>query len=101
MVTNRLGEITAYSSKQRLFTGAKREIVLLHARRCIWPGCPIPGSRCQADHVHEHQHGGETSPDNGAPLCRKHNDHKSRHGYTIGRDPDGYWQARRSDGTEL
>ena len=101
VVTNRLGEITAYSSKQRLFTGARREIVLLHAQRCIWPGCAIRGSRCQADHLHDHQHGGTTSLDNGAPLCRKHNDHKSRNGYRIARDSDGYWHTHRPDGTEL
>lgn len=66
--------------KSRLFTGSSREAIFLRRRKCIWPGCSA--LTCEADHRTPWAKGGTTSPDNGDPLCRKHNRYKATAGYT-------------------
>jgi hypothetical protein len=94
------GTIVGMGRTRRLFTGRLRDAVLLRSERCVWPGCNLPTRRCQADHLHEHRHGGRTDPDNGAPACGRHNRFKT-HGYTVHRGPDGTWHTHRPDGTEI
>lgn len=86
--------------KARFFTGMARHAVKLKATHCVWPGCRVPSSGCQADHLDEYSAGGRTNPGNGAPLCGKHNRHKHQ-GFTIHRTPDGVWHIIRPDGTEI
>ena len=86
--------------KARFFTGMARHAVKLKATCCVWPGCRVPSSDCQADHLTEHSRDGRTNPGNGAPLCGKHNRHKQA-GFTIFRTPDGTWHTIRPDGTEI
>jgi hypothetical protein len=86
--------------RQRLFTGALREAVMLHSTRCIWPGCWRPTSQCQADHLLPHVNDGPTCAANGGPLCGCHNRFKTR-GYTTHRDHHGHWHHYRPDGTEI
>ena len=100
MVLDSAGVVVDMSRKQRLFTGPLREAVLLSGRRCTWPGCHIPGSVCQADHVLPWSNAGPTSTANGGPLCGHHNRWKSR-GYRTSRDPQGRWHHYRPDGTEV
>jgi hypothetical protein len=95
------GRVTEVGRAQRLFRGALRDAVLLQHHRCCWPGCTVPASRCQADHLTEWRRGGRTAADNGGPLCDTHNLFKSRHGYTIRRDPGGRYRTFRPDGSEL
>ena len=71
--------------RSRLFTGASREAIFLRRRKCIWPGCSV--LTCEADHRVPWSEGGTTSPDNGDPLCRKHNRFKTTAGYTTTIDP--------------
>jgi hypothetical protein len=87
--------------RARFFTGHARIAALLHSTRCIWPGCRVPSSSCQVDHLVEHRHGGRTCPGNGAPLCGRHNRHKTNHGFTVQADPTrpGTYQVTRSNGT--
>ena len=84
----------------RRFTGSGRLAVQLAHTRCVWPGCCAPTSRCETDHLLEHASGGRTNPENGAPLCGKHNRWKQT-GFTIWRDPTGTWHTIRPDGTEI
>ncbi len=73
---------------------------------CFWPGCHVPVSRCQIDHLvpfterDDGGGGGRTNPGNGGPACGKHNRHKE-HGSTVWRDPTGRWHTHRPDGTEI
>ncbi|MFX4272086.1 DUF222 domain-containing protein [Propionibacteriaceae bacterium Y1685] len=39
---------------------------------CVFPWCDKPAVRCDLDHTIPHNHGGPTSTDNLAPLCRHH-----------------------------
>ncbi len=95
------GQPTHVGSRRRLFTGRNRLAVKLQSRTCLWPGCWVPTSVCEADHAHPHAAGGTTTPQNGIPLCGRHNRWKQK-GYTTGRDPDtGRWRTYRPDGTEI
>jgi len=88
--------------KQRLFTGAAREAVMLMHTTCIWHGCEAPIRRCQADHNTEWGHqSGVTCPHNGAPLCGVHNRLKHRMRYRIVRNDDGSFSILHPDGTPL
>jgi hypothetical protein len=51
---------------------------------CRAPGCGRAAGRCDIDHVQRHEHGGPTSPQNLALLCRSHHQVKD----------DGYWSVR-------
>jgi hypothetical protein len=84
---------------QRLFRGSARLAVWLHdGTRCIWPGC---GHRhTQIDHATPASQRGPTRPDNGDPLCGRHNRWKT-HGYTTHRDDTGHWHIHRPDGTHI
>jgi hypothetical protein len=84
---------------QRLFRGGARLAVWLQdGTRCIWPGC---GRRhTQIDHATPVSECGPTRPDNGDPLCPRHNRWKTR-GYATRRDDRGHWHLYRPDGTEI
>jgi len=86
--------------KSRLFTGSSREAIFLRRRKCIWPGCSA--LTCEADHRTPWAEGGTTSPDNGDPLCRKHNRYKASAGYTTTINyATGMTHVHTSDGREL
>lgn len=84
----------------RTFTGLAREAAMLAGRECFWPGCWVPASRCETDHLHDHATGGQTNPDNGAPACGRHNRWKQK-GYRTQRDPTGKIRVHRPNGTEI
>jgi len=89
--------------RRRLFTGPAQLAVKLASSECYWPGCHVPVSDCQVDHLlpwADHSGGGRTNPGNGGPACGKHNRHKER-GFSVWRDEAGTWHVHRPDGTEL
>lgn len=92
--------VTDLGRRQRLFTGAARDAVQLQATHCVWPGCQVRSSHCQHDHLRSWESGGQTSPSNGAPLCGRHNRHKTK-GYQIDRSPTGSWKVARPNGQTL
>ena len=85
---------------QRLFTGHARDAVMLLEATRIWPGCDHPHSWSHADHLTSWSTRGPTNPDNGAPLCPRHN-HLKEHGFTITRDHHGHWHITAPDGTPI
>lgn len=104
--------VTIELGRRRTYTGYARLAVQLNADRCYWPGCNVPVSRCQIDHLTPHSErgrdpttgldrgGGRTDPHNGGPLCGTHNRHKE-YGYTVTRRSDGTIHIMRPDGTTL
>lgn len=91
-----------HGRRQRLFTGPAQLAVRLSSTHCYWPGCNVPVSRCQSDHLTAYNgpQQGSTNPGNGGPACGKHNRAKE-HGFTPWRDQAGNWHVQRPDGTEL
>jgi len=100
VVLDSAGVVVDVGRKQRLFTGALRDAVMLISHRCIWPGCCRPASQCEADHVLPFANAGPTAASNGSPTCGHHNRWKTR-GYRTWRDPNGQWHHYRPDHTEI
>ena len=100
VVIDSAGVVVDMGRKQRLFTGALRDAVMLGSNRCVWPGCYQPASRCEADHVLPWGTAGPTTTHNGAPTCGHHNRWRTR-GYRTWRDPTGRWHHYRPDNTEI
>ncbi len=101
VVFDTAGVVIDLGRRSRLFTGGARDAVFLGNRQCIWPGCTQHSGRCQTDHSTPWATGhGPTNPDNGAPMCARHNLFK-QHGYRTWRDPTGQWHTYRPDGTEI
>ncbi|WP_426573490.1 DUF222 domain-containing protein [Aquihabitans sp. McL0605] len=94
------GVVIDLGERQRLFTGSARLAVQLAHTHCYWPGCQVPATACQADHLFGWQGGGPTSPGNGAPLCGRHNRYKE-HGFTVRPDQRGRLHTHRPDGTRI
>lgn len=86
--------------RQRLFRGNNRDAAMIRTTHCVWAGCDLPTSRCEADHVTEWAANGRTNAADGVPLCGRHNKWKSR-GYAIVHAPDGTWHTLRPDGTDI
>ena len=100
VVLDSAGVVLNMGRKQRLFTGALRDAVLMHSRWCTRPGCHVPATHCEADHVLPWANAGPTDSSNGGPQCGHHNRWKAT-GYTTWRDPKGHWHHYRPDGTEI
>ena len=88
VVQNAAGVTINMGRRQRLFTGLARLGVELSTTECYWPGCHVPTSRCQIDHLASWCRAGPTGQANGGPACRRHNRVKER-GYTVTRLDDG------------
>jgi len=65
-----------------------RKLVRWRADRCMAPGCGIPASRCEIDHTVAWEHGGNTSLENLAPLCKGHHTVKHHGGWRVRQLPD-------------
>ncbi|MGO3845869.1 DUF222 domain-containing protein [Agrococcus casei] len=72
-------------------TTALRRFIVHRDRTCRFPGCARIAKHADVDHTNDWQHGGKTTPDNLACLCRHHHTLKHR----LGAD-DG-WRVRQLD----
>ncbi len=102
VVMSSKGVVLDMGRRERLFRGARRTAILLTNHTCPWPGCCVPVSNCQGDHLHgwAAPTRGPTDPENGAPLCGWHNRIKEQ-GFRVVRDADGRWPVYRPDGSEI
>jgi hypothetical protein len=67
------GHVLDYGRSHRFFTPSLADAIRARDGRCQMPGCLLPAASCEIDHIHEHQHGGETSECNGQAHCKFHN----------------------------
>jgi len=69
--------------------------IRIRDRRCRFPGCSAPASRCDDDHQLAWADGGRTTMANGHSLCGYH--HRVRHlpGWSVHTRPEGttVWTA--------
>ena len=100
VVINSKSVVIDLGRTQRLFSGHARNAVMLLEPTCIWPGCDQPHTWCHADHLTSWSTRGPTNPDNGAPLCARHN-YLKEHGFTVVRDDHGHWHITAPDGTQI
>lgn len=71
------GQVLDVGAGHRVFPPKLRRAIIARDRGCAAPDCYIPAAWCDVHHVQYWQHGGPTSIDNGALLCRHH--HQSVH----------------------
>ncbi|NUR07808.1 MAG: hypothetical protein HOQ45_12480 [Nocardioidaceae bacterium] len=72
-------------------------LVVLRDKHCVFPGCRTDARSCDLDHIapyDDHGPPGQTSPANLAPLCRRHHNRKTHHGWRYQRTDTGYeWRS--------
>ncbi|WP_247595346.1 HNH endonuclease signature motif containing protein [Actinomyces procaprae] len=87
---------------------ALRDLVQARDTSCTFPGCTVPASRCDIDHVRAWADGGTTSLNNLTVLCQAHHRLKHTPGWTLSRQdgdalvwttPTGHRYRRDADGT--
>jgi hypothetical protein len=66
-----------------------RQLVAAAKPRCSMIGCSRPAHRCEMDHRHEFDRGGNTSSDNLEPLCKLHHQLKTKKLWKVGVNADG------------
>ena len=57
---------------RRLFSPAQRKALLIRDRTCRAEGCDVPGTWCEAHHLHPWHTGGRTDLTDGILLCSHH-----------------------------
>lgn len=101
VVVDQAGRPVQMSSVQRLFRGALADAVRFTASRCSHPGCLVPATEAQVDHLHPHVLGGATTIDNGGLACGHHNTWRYTAGARTTLGDDGVWITHTSDGGRL
>jgi hypothetical protein len=82
-------ECAGYQPSDRL-----REQVILRNPTCVFPYCTRRARTADLDHITPHQHGGPTTSDNLAPLCRLHHRAKTHDRWTYTPHAPGQFRWR-------
>ena len=95
------------SRTERFFIRDARLAVQLSSTTCMWPGCLVPTTGCQIDHIEpwatknrrnrRRTHLSRRTASRSAATTTS----PKRHGYTVIRGPDGLLHIYRPDGTEI
>ena len=93
------GQILDVGRRTRTISPALRRALLHRDRDCRFPGCGL--RFCQGHHLRHWAHGGPTTLDNLALLCRLHHRAVHEEGYQVEREADGALQFRRPDGRPI
>lgn len=83
-------EVLAFGRTRRLASQFQRLALWLEHPVCMYPGCSVPASRCQAHHIVPWDEGGGTNLDNLALLCPHHHG-KVIAGRGVERVPNKVW----------
>lgn len=83
-------QILNIGRSKRTFTKEHRRAIVARDRTCVWPGCDAPPHVCEIHHAIRHwADNGDTTPSNGALLCRHH--HHRVDGEKIAMTYDDRW----------
>lgn len=96
LVTDPLnGGLLDYGRRTYAPPAALAQFVMARDRTCRFPGCQVPASRCDLDHIRAFNAGGTTSAANLAALCRRHHRLKTFGGWTLalGADASVTWTS--------
>lgn len=85
--------------EQRLFAAKHRLALAVRDGGCMWPGCRVPASYCEAHHIDHWSEGGRTDCDRGILLCRFHHMLLHNAGWRIRREKLGPFVLHRPPGT--
>ena len=79
------GTLTVREPRRRRFQRATSAHIRTRDRSCRQPGCDL--TIRDDDHIHDHQHGGISTTDNGQGLCKRSHTIKHQAGWSV--TPDG------------
>ncbi len=85
--------------KHRTATDAQWAALKAMHSRCAWDGCQAPIGWCQAHHIVEWEHGGQTDLDNLVPLCSSHHHRVHEGGWRIRLESDRRLVISKPNGT--
>lgn len=71
------------------FSLSQRRAFAARDRGCVFPGCQTHPRHCDIHHLRHREHGGPTTLDNAASLCRLHHRLVDDHRWTL--DDDRRW----------
>jgi hypothetical protein len=71
------GRILATDPRDYRPTAAMIDHARLVHPECVFPGCTVPSEQADMDHTEDHAYGGDTIPENLAPLSPGH--HRAKH----------------------
>lgn len=92
VVVDAAGAVVDATQRSAPFTATQRRLIAARDRRCVFPGCIQPPSRCDAHHLEHRVRGGTNLLSNGVLVCRRH--HRLVHvGWKLRREADGAWTA--------
>lgn len=86
--------------EQRLFTPRQKLALAVRDGGCMWPGCRVEASYCEAHHSERWAEGGKTDIDAGILLCRFHHMLLHNAGWRILRVGKGPFLLHRPPGVE-
>ncbi len=84
--------------EQRLFTPRQKIALAARDGGCLWPGCRVPASYCEAHHSEHWAEGGRTDTESGVLLCRFHHMLLHNAGWRIRREGRGPFVLHRPPG---
>jgi len=100
VVVDACGNPLDVGREQRLFTAKQKIALAARDGGCLWPGCAVPASYCEAHHAdHWEEHQGRTDIDRGLLLCRFHHLLLHNNGWRITRDGSGPFVLHPPPGT--
>lgn len=83
------GTILSVGRRKYRVPKALKRWLEMRDQTCSKPGCGAPAYLCDLDHIEEWQHGGESSVQNLAHLCKKHHAEKHHTGWKTEMTPTG------------
>lgn len=83
------GSVLTMDARQYRPSASLRRWLAVRDVTCTFPGCGRRASGCDLDHVTPWEHGGATTADNLAHLCRKHHTMKHETKWRVTRPPGG------------
>ena len=78
---------------QRVVSAGLRRALVLRDAGCVYPGCAMPPSWCEAHHLIPWELGGATDLSNLALQCSFHHHQLHAHGMNVRRHVDGGWDV--------
>jgi hypothetical protein len=88
LITDTLGVPLDLGRTTRLANRAQRRALAHRDGGCVFPGCDMPVTWCDAHHVNHWNQGGTTDIAHLALLCRYHHGVTHRHGWTMTTQPN-------------
>jgi len=86
--------------ERRLFTAKQKLTLAVRDGGCMWPGCRVAASYCEAHHADRWSEGGRTDTECGILLCRFHHMLLHNAGWQIRRDSAGAFVLHPPPGTD-